>query len=85
MTDTLVNEAPMLTADLAFDLGDTLECDLRECDNEPVWLCDMTCGCDKDIPGCEPCRELVLWWCDAVRAECDTCGRRATFTNWRKI
>lgn len=84
-TDTLTNAAPMLTADLAFDLGDTLECDMRECAREPVWLCDQACGCDKNIPSCEPCRVAILYYCKVMRGECEACGAPAGFGNWRQI
>lgn len=90
VTETLTNEAPLLTEDLVFDLGDVLECTIwqKECLNEPVWLVDSDCGCYTDLSSCEPCRQRVLAWIDCWGwiAECRKCDKSPSgYTNWRRI
>lgn len=58
VTDTLTNEAPMLTEGLEFDLGDVLKCAGNNwtCGAEATWLGDTVCGCWTDIPFCDSCK-----------------------------
>lgn len=97
MTDTLTltNEAPMLTEDLVFDLGDTLKCGVLYpgCDREPAWLFDMDCGCVLDVPACSKCKDAAINWIVRMSANpfrvpyrCKYChAQRVHLVNWRPI
>lgn len=91
MTETLTNEVPMLTEDLAFNLGDVMACRILRCacPAEPVWLGDSTCGCYLDIPACDRCRAHALEWLRAwaplAVCVCVRCNKPSNYTNWRPL
>lgn len=59
-TATITNDNP-LTADLEFDLGDVLKCELPRigCPREAVWLCVPACG-GEIAPSCDQCRREFI-------------------------
>lgn len=84
-TATVINEAP-LTADLPFDLGDTLKCDREDppCPNEAAWLIGFKCCERPDSAICEPCRQDVMSF---NYVYCKHCSARSRVHNvdWRRL